>query len=149
MLLIQNNALNVQEILSSWYETYKDKNYGAFSSFIGIIRDEDNISGLSFDIYEPLLNSWFSLWNEKLKKHNAFVLMAHSLGDVGVHESSFLACVVSPHRKISLKYLNDFVEDFKANAPIWKYDLKENKRIFAKQRSAKLPNAGILKEENV
>ena len=40
--------------------------------------------------------------------------------------------------------INDFVEDFKANAPIWKYDLKNAQRIYAKDRSQAINGAGIL-----
>jgi molybdopterin synthase catalytic subunit len=61
-----------------------------------------------------------------------------------VHESSFIAGVCSPQRKVALKLINEFVEDFKANAPIWKYDLINNERIYALKRSQKLQNAGIL-----
>ncbi|MCI6565069.1 MAG: molybdenum cofactor biosynthesis protein MoaE, partial [Campylobacter sp.] len=38
----------------------------------------------------------------------------------------------------------EFVEDFKASAPIWKYDLKEGKRLYARSRSKAIAGAGIL-----
>ena len=47
-------------------------------------------------------------------------------------------------RKVALSLINDFVEDFKANAPIWKYDLKNAQRIYAKDRSQAINGAGIL-----
>ena len=70
--------------------------------------------------------------------------MAHSRGDVFLHESSYIACVFSPKRRVALEFIDEFVEGFKANAPIWKYDLIEGKRVYAKERSLKLPNSGIL-----
>jgi MoaE protein len=75
---------------------------------------------------------------------DAQVLMAHSIGDVPLHTSSYVAAVSSPKRKVALALINDFVEDFKASAPIWKYDLKDGNRIYAEDRSTKLDGAGIL-----
>jgi len=125
-------GLDVEEIFSKWY---KLKWGGMLLTFVGIVRDDGGIEGLSFDIYEPMLEKWFSKWSDK-------VLMAHSIGDVLVGETSFMCGVYSKHREFKL--VEEFVEDFKANAPIWKYDLIEGKRIFAKDRSKTLPNSGIL-----
>lgn len=145
MLEIHEGSLHVEEITNRWFYEIKDKNYGAFIPFIGIVRDEDGISGLSFDIYEPILKKWFDAWQERAQKEGAYLLMAHSSGDVLNHTSSYISAVVSPQRKVALKLINDFVEDFKANAPIWKYDLIDGKRVYAKERSMKLQGAGLLK----
>ena len=40
--------------------------------------------------------------------------------------------------------IDEFVEDFKARAPIWKYDIRNGKRVYAKDRSMTLPNSGLL-----
>ena len=141
---IYDGNLDANAITSRWYSDNKLKNYGAIMSFVGIVRDEGGISGLSFDLYEPILKTWFDKWQEVAKSQNAIILMAHSKGDVAVHESSFIAGVCSPQRKVALKLINEFVEDFKANAPIWKYDLIGQKRVYAIERSQKLQNAGIL-----
>ncbi|AVK80469.1 molybdopterin synthase catalytic subunit [Campylobacter fetus] len=139
-----SGSLNVAEITNRWYDDNKNLNYGAIITFVGVVRDEDDIDGLSFDIYEPLLKKWFDTWQEKAKEKDATILMAHSKGDVPNHASSFIAGVLSPKRKVALGLINEFVEDFKANAPIWKYDLKNNQRIYAQDRSQKLVGAGIL-----
>ncbi len=144
MLEIYEGSLDVEKIHNRWYEEYKDRNCGAFVSFVGIVRDEDGISGLSFDLYEPILEKWFEGWQDKLSDLNSHILMAHSCGDVPNHTTSFMCAVISPQRRVGLEMLDRFVEDFKANAPIWKYDLKNGKRIYAKKRSKALPNAGIL-----
>lgn len=143
-LSLFEGPLDVEKIFNIWHEEYKNKNMGAFITFVGIVRDEDGIEGLSFDIYEPILNSWFDAWQAKAKTQNATILMAHSKGDVPLHKSSYIAAVLSPKRKVALALINDFVEDFKAKAPIWKYDLKGGKRVYAKDRSTALPAAGLL-----
>ncbi len=146
MLALYEGDLPVEEILSAWYKEFKEKNYGAFINFVGIVRDEDGIDGLSFDIYEPILNGWFDAWQEKAKAKGAYLLMAHSKGDVLNHQSSYISAVLSPKRRVALELIDEFVEDFKASAPIWKYDIINGKREYALERSTALKNSGILKD---
>ncbi len=137
--------LPVEEITNRWYHKFRNSNYGAIITFVGVIRDEDDIAGLSFDIYEPILESWFASWQEKANKKNAVILMAHSRGDVPNHTSSYIASVCSPKRRVALEMIDEFVEDFKASAPIWKYDLKNGEREYAFDRSTAISGAGLLK----
>ena len=143
-LQIHKGNLPIEKIHNSWYEKYKNLNYGAFITFVGVVRDDNEIEGLSFDIYEPILNSWFDSWQKKAKEKKAVVLMAHSRGDVFNHESSYIACVCSPKRRVALELIDEFVEDFKAQAPIWKYDIINKQRVYAKDRSTAINGAGIL-----
>jgi len=137
-------SLPVEKITNAWYKEYRNSNYGAIITFVGVVRDEDKIDGLSFDIYEPILKTWFALWEEKAKKLNAIVLMAHSSGDVLNHQSSYIAAVCSPKRRIALELIDEFVEDFKAQAPIWKYDIINGKRVYAEDRSSAIKGSGLL-----
>ncbi|DAB29367.1 MAG TPA: molybdenum cofactor biosynthesis protein MoaE [Sulfurimonas sp. UBA12504] len=144
MLYLYEGSLEVPKILKEWYEQEAKSNYGAYIPFVGTVRSEDGIDGLSFDIYEPILNSWFASWQEKAKEKGAVIKMAHSRGDVMLHESSYIAAVFSPKRRVALEFIDAFVEDFKASAPIWKYDLKEGKRVYALERSTAIVGSGIL-----
>ncbi|MDD2699548.1 MAG: molybdenum cofactor biosynthesis protein MoaE, partial [Arcobacteraceae bacterium] len=45
---------------------------------------------------------------------------------------------------VALELIDEFVEDFKASAPIWKYDIINQKRVYALDRSTKIDGAGIL-----
>ncbi|MDD3056297.1 MAG: molybdenum cofactor biosynthesis protein MoaE [Aliarcobacter sp.] len=143
-LQIFDGSLPVEQITNSWYAKYRNSNFGAIITFVGIVRDENKIDGLSFDIYEPILNSWFDSWQKKAKEKKAVVLMAHSRGDVFNHESSYIAAVCSPKRRVALELIDEFVEDFKAQAPIWKYDIINKQRVYAKDRSTAISGAGIL-----
>jgi len=145
LLEIYEGGLDVPNILKRWYEQESKNNYGAFIPFIGTIREENGIDGLSFDIYEPILISWFEEWQKKADEKGALLKMAHSKGDVFLHQSSYISAVFSPKRKVALSMIEEFVEDFKASAPIWKYDLINGKRIYAKDRSTAIKGSGILK----
>ena len=144
MLHIIDGSLDVPTLLKEWYEAEAQSNYGAFIPFVGTVRSEDNIEGLSFDIYEPILKKWFQEWEKKAKAEGAKIKMAHSRGDVMLHESSYIAAVFSPKRRVALEFIDLFVEDFKASAPIWKYDLKNGNRIYAKDRSTAIVGSGLL-----
>lgn len=136
--------LPVEQITNAWYDEFRNSNFGAIITFVGVVRDEDEIDGLSFDIYEPILNSWFDAWQKRANEKNAIVLMAHSKGDVLNHTSSYIAAVCSPKRRVALEMIDEFVEDFKQSAPIWKYDLIDGKRVYALDRSTAIKGAGIL-----
>lgn len=144
MLYLYDGALNVPKILTDWYEEEATSNYGAYIPFVGTVRSEDGISGLSFDIYEPILKNWFKAWQKKAETKSAIIKMAHSRGDVMLHESSYIAAVFSPKRRVALEFIDEFVEDFKASAPIWKYDLKDRQRIYASERSTAIKGSGLL-----
>lgn len=144
MLSIYNGPLDVAKILSDWYEEEAKSNYGAYIPFVGTVRSEDGIDGLSFDIYDPILFSWFKAWQAKAKAKGAIIKMAHSRGDVLLHQSSYIAAVFSPKRRVALELIDEFVEDFKASAPIWKYDLIDGKRVYALDRSTAIKGSGLL-----
>lgn len=145
-LWINKGAINTNTMLNLWENIAKSQNLGAVSLFVGIVRAENEISALSFDIYLPLLESWLESWQKKAQNIEPYlqILMAHSKGNVGVGESSFMCGILSKNRKGALAIYDEFIEDFKANAPIWKYDIKNGARIYAKDRSKKLRGAGIL-----
>jgi molybdopterin synthase catalytic subunit len=144
MLELYEGPLDVKAIFAKWYDEEAASNYGAFIPFVGTVREEGGIEALSFDIYEPVLKAWFDAWQKRAQEEGAIVKMAHSVGDVPVHTSSYIAAVFSPKRKTALRLIEEFVEDFKANAPIWKYDVVDGKRIYAEDRSTPMEGAGLL-----
>ena len=148
---LYHGPLDVKLIFNQWLDEGATSNYGAFIPFVGTIRAEDGIEALSFDIYEPVLKSWFNQWVEKANQRGAKVKMAHAIGDVPIHSSSYISAVFSPKRRVALELIDEFVEDFKANAPIWKYDVIDGKRIYAEDRSTPMEGSGLLmkkKEDN-
>ncbi len=143
-LYIHNGALNTHKIYNTWEKYAIENNCGAISIFTGIVRGENNITHLSFDIYMPLLKSWFDLWQQKANKQQVVLYMAHSQGDVEVGKSSYMCALISKNRKSVLDLYNGFIEDFKANAPIWKYDIINGKRVYAISRSKEIKGARLV-----
>ena len=141
---LYQGPLDTKEIFGRWIDEQSNSNYGAYIPFVGTIRAEDDIEALSFDIYEPVLQQWFDTWQQKAKERGAIVKMAHAIGDVPIHTSSYISAVFSPKRRVALELIDEFVEDFKANAPIWKYDVRDGKRIYAADRSTAMDGAGLL-----
>lgn len=148
MVEIYDGPLDIKAIFANWLEEGMERNWGAFIPFIGIVREEDGIEALSFDIYGPILDSWFNDWQAKAKKRGAILKMAHSRGDVPIHTSSYMSAVFSPKRRVALELIDEFVEDFKANAPIWKYDIIDGKRVYADDRSTPMSGAGLLSKKD-
>ena len=143
-LQIFNGALNTSEIYATWENEARKQNCGALSVFTGIVRGENNITHLSFDIYLPILQAWFDTWQIKAKELQTTIYMAHSSGDVEIGKSSYMCALISKNRKSVLSLYNDFIEDFKTNAPIWKYDIIDGKRIYALHRSFELKGARLV-----
>lgn len=148
MVEIYDGPINAKEVISKWLDEINDKNWGALIPFIGIVRQEDGIEALSFDIYEPILEKWFNDWQQRAKEKGAVLKMAHSRGVVPVFTSSYVSAVMSPKRRVALELIDEFVEDFKANAPIWKYDIVDGQRVYAEDRSTPMNGAGLLSKKD-
>ncbi|BDQ29487.1 molybdenum cofactor biosynthesis protein MoaE [Helicobacter ailurogastricus] len=144
MLEIVEGALDTGVIYSAWARLCVEKNLGALCVFSGFVRPEEGLEGLSFEVYMPLFEAWFHAWQQRAGAGGVFLCLAHSMGDVLVGQSSYMAGLMGAHRKKALELYNPFIEDFKRNAPIYKYDLKNGQRIYAKDRSHPLKGSGLL-----
>jgi molybdopterin synthase catalytic subunit len=60
-----------------------------------------------------------------------------------------MSAVFSPKRRVALELIDEFVEDFKANAPIWKYDVINGKRIYAEDRSTPMDGSGLMVQGDI
>lgn len=145
MLEIFEGALDGSALYVRWEQECRLKGAGALCVFSGVVRPQSpNFQGLSFDIHEPLLQAWFNAWQKRALLQEVLLKMAHSRGDVPILQTSYMVGLISEHRKAALALYVDFIEDFKHNAPIWKYDLLDNQRVYAKERSHPLRGSGLL-----
>ncbi|BEG57890.1 Molybdopterin converting factor subunit 2 MoaE [Helicobacter sp. NHP21005] len=144
MLEVFDGALDTNALYGAWSKLCAAKNLGALCVFSGFVRPESGLEGLSFEVFMPLFEAWFGAWQERAKAQEVYLCLAHSRGDVLVGQSSYMAGLMGAHRQKALELYAPFVEDFKHNAPIYKYDLRNGQRIYAKDRSHPLKGSGLL-----
>ena len=95
MFELHNGALSVTQIHKAWFERYKSENLGAMITFCGIVRDENGVEALYFEIYEKLLKAWFDKWCEKVAQDKVVLCFAHAKGEVKIHQSSYFVASFS------------------------------------------------------
>ncbi|BCZ18034.1 Molybdopterin converting factor subunit 2 MoaE [Helicobacter sp. NHP19-003] len=144
MLEVFNGALDTHALYHVWSKLCVEKNLGALCVFSGFVRPEEGLEGLSFEVYMPLFEAWFEAWQERARADGVSLCLAHSMGDVLVGQSSYMAGLMGAHRQKALELYVPFIEDFKHNAPIYKYDIKNGCKIYAKDRSHPLKGSGLL-----
>lgn len=146
-LLIIDGYLPIKNLYNRYNKLATNNNHGVVVNFTGFVRHDEGIKqgdGLFFEVYEPMLVQWFSAHKERLESEGILICMAHSRGFVPVTKSSFIVCLSAKHRESLFNELLTFVEDFKQNAPIWKYDYINGKKIFERLRSKPLRGSGLF-----
>ena len=78
-LQLFNGCLPVEEIINSWYGRFKNSNYGAIVTFIGVVRDENKIDGLSFDIFEKIPTKSFIIYTTAFDQYTLKAFKLNSI----------------------------------------------------------------------
>ena len=98
---------------------------GSLVEFFGIVReteDADKISSLRYEAYATMAEK---VMREKIalieKKHSCqAVRIVHRLGVVPKGESAIYVGIQSKHRREGFLFLQEFMDEFKKDVPIWK-----------------------------
>jgi molybdopterin synthase catalytic subunit len=98
---------------------------GAVVIFEGVVRpteDAEQILGLRYEAYGPMARRELErLAEEAAREHGLMgIHVEHSVGEVGVGETSFRMTVRSVHRKEALAAMDEFIDAMKREVPIWK-----------------------------
>ena len=104
---------------------------GAIVSFIGITRGIDNgkqVYSLEFDAWQSKLNPTLQrLGGEAIEKFGIeYAALAHRTGSVGPAEPIVAIHVSSKHRKEAFQACSWLIDELKAQAPIWKKEVRED-----------------------
>ena len=104
---------------------------GAIVSFIGITRGIDNgkqVYSLEFDAWQSKLNPTLQrLGEEAIEKFGIkCAALAHRTGSVGPAEPIVAIHVSSKHRKEAFQACSWLIDELKAQAPIWKKEVRED-----------------------
>ena len=94
-------------------------------TFEGIVRrreGEQDISGLDYEVYEPMASREMQRLAEQLVQEFALlgIMAEHSRGRVPVGRCSFRLRTAAEHRKAALQAADRFIDQLKRDIPIWK-----------------------------
>jgi molybdopterin synthase catalytic subunit len=104
-----------------------DAETGSIVEFFGVVRETEGaakIPSLRYEAYTPMAEK---VMREKIailqKKHPCqAVRIVHRLGVVPKGESAIYVGVQSRHRGEGFRFLQEFMDKFKKDVPIWKVD---------------------------
>jgi molybdopterin synthase catalytic subunit len=102
-----------------------DPETGSLVEFYGLVRETENAEKISSLHYEAYLSMAEKVMREKiaeLEKRHACqaVRIVHRLGVVARGESAIYVGVQSKHRREGFLFLQEFMDEFKKDVPIWK-----------------------------
>jgi molybdopterin synthase catalytic subunit len=101
------------------------KETGSLVEFFGLVREtegEGQIGGLQYEAYEAMAER---IIREKIthlaeKYPCQAIRVVHRLGFVPVGESAIYVGIRSKHRREGFIFLQEFMDEFKKDVPIWK-----------------------------
>ncbi|PVX23002.1 MAG: hypothetical protein CW691_11845 [Candidatus Bathyarchaeum sp.] len=114
------------ELLKSIKERSDFHRAGAIATFVGVVRgttlDGENVEGLELEAYEEQANKVLGGICEDLKKREGIidVQIHHFVGEFSVGEDLVYVVVAGAHRQNVFGVLQDAVERYKSEAPVYK-----------------------------
>jgi molybdopterin synthase catalytic subunit len=125
--------LSLSELLKSVKERVDFRKAGAIATFIGVVRGEtmsgEKVERLELEAYEEEANKVLGGICEELKKRDGVidVQIHHFVGEFGVGEDLVYVVVAGAHRGNVFGVLEEAVERYKNEAPVFKKEHIVNK----------------------
>ncbi len=128
----EKGTFNLQNLIDN---TRKSENFGkagAIAIFIGVVRGENNkgqkVANMTMQAYEEKANEILNTISKDLSKKPGIVdvQIHHLLGEFNVGEDLVYVSVAGSHRKEVFAVLQEAVERYKKDAPIFKKERIEN-----------------------
>jgi molybdopterin synthase catalytic subunit len=129
----KKGELSLSELLKSVKEQADFRKVGAIATFIGVVRGEtvdgENVEQLKLEAYEERANKVLGGICEELKKREGVVdvQIHHFVGEFGVGEDLVYVVVAGAHRENVFGVLEEAVERYKNEAPVFKKEHIVNK----------------------
>lgn len=104
-----------------------DGSDGAWLDFYGIVRDREPdgtpIEAIDYEAHAPMAEHQIHKLLDRLAARFPLsaVLVVHRIGPVPAGEPSLLVRILSPHREEALHACRAFLDELKAEVPIWKH----------------------------
>jgi molybdopterin synthase catalytic subunit len=125
----EKGTFSLNDVISSIKKNENFCKAGAIGLFIGVVRGEEQegkkVEGLTLEAYEEKANETLESICEDLKKKPGIVdvQIHHMLGDFKVGEDLVYVSVSGTHRTEIFPVLQQAVERYKHEAPIFKKEL--------------------------
>jgi molybdopterin synthase catalytic subunit len=102
-----------------------DPETGSLVEFYGVVRETEGTEKISSLRYEAYASMAEKVMRQKIaeleKKHPCQAIrIVHRLGLVPKGESAIYVGIQSRHRREGFLFLQDFMDEFKKDVPIWK-----------------------------
>ena len=105
-----------------------DPRFGGIATFIGRVRDHNVgriVTGISYDLFEPLALRLFRLIGERARAEVGAPLklwIAHAKGDLAIGDLAVVVAAGTPHRDEAFRACRLTIEAVKHESPIWKQE---------------------------
>jgi molybdopterin synthase catalytic subunit len=101
---------------------------GSLVEFFGIVRETEDAAKIPALLYEAYATMAEKVMREKIaqleKRHPCQAIrIVHRLGFVPTGESAIYVGIQSKHRREGFLFLQEFMDEFKKDVPIWKSTL--------------------------
>lgn len=126
----EKGTLTLEEVIKNAKNKKNFQKAGAIATFIGVVRGEDvkgeKVQRLVLEAYEEKANEVLAKICNDLRKRNGIfdVQIHHLLGEFHVGEDLVYVLVAGSHRKNVFPVLEEAVERYKKEAPIFKKEYK-------------------------
>jgi len=102
-----------------------DPETGSLVEFYGVVRETEGAAKISSLRYEAYASMAEKVMREKIaeleKKHPCQTIrIVHRLGIIPKGESAIYVGIQSRHRREGFLFLQEFMDEFKKDVPIWK-----------------------------
>ena len=114
---------------------------GAVTSFVGLVREENQgrrVSFLEYEAYEPLAVRALQLIVDEARETWADTRLGvhHRIGRLELGEASIIIVAVSPHRAHAFAACRYMIERVKQIVPIWKHEHFEGGDVWLEGATA-------------
>ncbi|MFA5684336.1 MAG: molybdenum cofactor biosynthesis protein MoaE [Lysobacteraceae bacterium] len=109
-------------------EFVSDPAFGGIDVFIGRVRDFNHgrvVSGISYDLFEPLALAGFATIAERVQAEfgpQLKLYIAHAKGRLAVGDLAVVIAAGTPHRDEAFRACRQVIEAVKHTSPIWKQE---------------------------
>ena len=124
---LEEAALDVEAHLRA----VEDPRYGAVTTFIGRVRDNDpdaatTVVGLEYSAHPDAETTLHRIAAEAGEAGDAVVAVSHRVGSLAVGDVAVVIAVASEHRAEAFEVCRAIIETIKTDLPVWKRQVEED-----------------------